>query len=179
MGKIDPAYIRRRFRAAFSAPNTTAQGRILERIVCYIMTKIPGVTVWERDALSVARDQEVDIAFFNSKRPRGVPFISDVVLVECKCTGRPVGADELSRFETKLRDRCCEWGVFVAASGITGAGDRLTAAHRAVAHALSHGRRILVITRDEIEGLDSGSALVRLLQRKYCQLTVRCTSLPL
>lgn len=179
MARIDPAYIRRRFRAAFSAKDTTTQGRILEGIVCHIMTKIPGIAVWETDVLSVARDQEIDIAFFNTKRRTGVPFMSDVILVECKCTSNPIGAAELSRFEIKLRDRLCDWGVFVAASGITGDADRLTAAHQAIATALSHGHRILVITRDEIEGTDSGGGLVRLLRRKYCQLTGRRTSLPL
>jgi hypothetical protein len=60
--------------------------------------------------------------------------------------------------------------------GITEQPRRLTDAHFIVAKALSEQRKIIVITREDLEGLTSGSNLVRLLKEKLSDLlpTMTC-----
>jgi hypothetical protein len=63
----------------------------------------------------------------------------------------------------------------VAAAGITGKPEELTAAHSVLNRALSQGREIIVLTRREIERLCDTDELVLLLKRKRAQLAVSGT----
>jgi hypothetical protein len=78
----------------------------------------------------------------------------------------------------KLASRGRPLGVFVAAAGITGDPENLTAAHSVLAQALQQGREIIVMTRREIEDLTETAELVNLLKRKRAQLAVRRPRLP-
>jgi hypothetical protein len=60
--------------------------------------------------------------------------------------------------------------------GITGQPQRLTDAHFIVAKALSEQRKIIVITREDLEGLTSESDIVRLLKEKLSDLFLTMTS---
>ncbi len=60
----------------------------------------------------------------------------------------------------------------VAANGITGDAAQLTAANFQIAHALAEGRRILVLSRTDMESLANTDELARMLKRKICELTV-------
>jgi hypothetical protein len=85
------------------------------------------------------------------------------------------GRAELSWFDTKLRNRGLNFGVLVAANGITGDEADITAAHSIVAAALREGRRLVVIRNDELLVLTDLPQLVRLVKEKLCDLAVKGT----
>ena len=120
----------------------------------------------------------MDIFLWNEFFPGGLPSpaFPPHILVECKNWSEKVSSREVSWFDTKLRDRGLLLGVLIAMQGITGQPQRLTDAHFIVAKALSEQRKIIVISREDLEGLTSESDLVRLLKEKLSDqfLTMTC-----
>lgn len=120
-----------------------------------------------------------DVQF--SGEVRGPPVVrslrqfDQIILVECKNWSKPVGASEVTIFNAKLEARGRPLGILVAAGGITGDADDLSAAHQILFRALGQKREILVVTRGEIEQLCDTDDLVRLLKRKKLQLAVSGT----
>jgi hypothetical protein len=119
--------------------------------------------------------EEIDIAFWNEGASDGLRLFDHLLLVECKNWSTPAGYPELAVFYDKLQSRGRPIGIFVAAQGIT--GDRIlrTAAHEVLVRALANGREILVLTRRELEKIQTTDELVDLLKRKRAQLTVSAT----
>ena len=67
------------------------------------------------------------------------------------------------------------FGILIATNGITGDAQKIEAAHEIIRVALSEGRQLVVITRDEIENFKNTEQLVKLLQEKLCELVVSGT----
>jgi len=153
------------------------KGRLLEDLICYLFEGIPGITITLRNELDAFRAGEIDVAFFNDKLPEGLFFVDHFVLVECKNWSNPVGSDELRVFDSKLKDRGLTQGILIAVNGITGDPKLLSSAHAIVAGALGHGRRIVVITREEIEAIDHTYQIVNLLKLKLLKLHAKLSSL--
>jgi hypothetical protein len=86
-----------------------------------------------------------------------------------------VGSEEVNWFDAKLRSRGLTFGILVTTLGITGQAADLTAAHAIVAAALREGRRLVVLTTDELLATASTEDLVRLIKRKLCDLAVKGT----
>jgi restriction endonuclease len=141
----------------------------------YLLGRVPGVELEQRNTLNAFGSEEVDVAFFNGKSRNGLHFLPHLILVECKNWSTPVGSQEVAYFASVLQHRCCEYGILVAASGITGDPQELTKAHFEIAQAQVQGYRILVLTREELEHLASTDELVRLLKQKLCQMVVSGT----
>jgi hypothetical protein len=158
------------------ATTTRAQGQALENLVSYVFVKIPGVSVTRRNALNVFATEEIDVAFWNEKDPEGIPFLPNIILVECKNWGNPVGSSEVSWFDTKLRNRGLSFGVLVALNGITGDAADLTSAHSIIASSLREQRNIVVITSEHIMSLSDTAQLIRLFKEKLCELAVTGTA---
>lgn len=152
-----------------------ARGRALEDLIAYLFGLIPGITVTARNEMNAFQAEEIDVAFWNEGDPAGLRMFDHLILVECKNWSSAVGYQELAVFHDKLQSRGRPFGILVAASGITGDPNDLTAAHSVLARALSQGREILVITRREIEKLNDTDDLVLLLKRKRAQLAVSGT----
>jgi Restriction endonuclease len=149
------------------------KGRKLEKVIAYVFGKVPGVKFYKANVVNNAGSEEVDVAFFNAKERRGLPFLAHVLLVECKNWSVPVGAHHVREFATKLKHRACPYGVLIAANGITGIMQDRTAAHDAVRMALAvEGISIIVITRDELQAWTDTSQVVDLFKFKLCELTV-------
>ena len=149
------------------------KGRKLEELAAYAFGSVPGVKFYKSNVVNNAGSEEVDVAFFNSKVRAGFPFLSHVLLVECKNWSNAVGAVNIREFATKLKHRACAYGVLVAANGITGNAQDRTAAHDAIRMALAvDGISIVVITRQEIETWTSTAQIVDLFKLKLCELTV-------
>jgi len=177
MAAISQRRISAYFAIGLNGATTTTQGRALENLVCYLFLKIPGIEIAKRNALNVFNTEEVDVALWNRALPTGVPFLPTVILIECKNWSHSVGSQEIAYFATRLRNRGCDYGILVAANGITGIPEDLTHAHFETATALSQGKRILVVTRAEIELLAHSRELVALLKQKICDLVVSGTTL--
>lgn len=78
---------------------------------------------------------------------------------------------EVAWFLTKIEHRGLDFGVLIAANGITGVAEHLTNAHFLVAVTLATKKiKMIIITREEIEKLNSGEELAALIIAKVTQL---------
>src|SRR5262245_12840069 len=153
MGAIDQAHIGRLLCKGREAKTTKEKGDALETLICDLFQTIPGITVTRRNERNAFDTEEIDVAFFNEQTAGGLPFLPWIILVECKNWSHPVGSEHVSWFDTKMRNRGVEFGILIAASGITGNPVLLTDAHSTIASALKERRRLIVITADEIQCL--------------------------
>jgi hypothetical protein len=115
----------------------------------------------------------VDVFLWNEFFPGGLPSpaFPPHILAKCKNWTEKVGRIEVSRSDTKVRDRGLFLGILIATHGITGDPQRLADAHFIVAKALSEQRKIIMVTRENVESLTSGSDYVRLLSDLFLTMT--------
>ncbi len=175
MATIVPATVQAYIDAGQNGHTTAEQGRALEDLICYVMGQIPGVAITHRNELNAFDTEEIDVAVWNDGAADGLFFLPNIVLVECKNWSNQVGSIEVSWFDAKLRNRGLTFGVLVTTLGITGNANDVTAAHAIVAAALREGRRLVVITTDELLAVVSTEELIRLIKRKLCDLAVKGT----
>lgn len=175
MAIIDHLHVADLFHRGATATTTKEKGDALEKAICYVFSRVPGMLIKKTNRRNAFDTEEIDIAFFNDREPTGLPFVPWIVLVECKNWQLPVGSESISWFDRKISDRGLEFGILVAANGITGEPGKLTDAHFIIAGALSKGRRIIVITRDEILKLRDSADLVLMIKEKLCELVVAGT----
>ncbi|HWO39291.1 MAG TPA: restriction endonuclease [Candidatus Acidoferrum sp.] len=156
--------------------NTTAvQGRALEDLICYVMQQIPGVAITHRNELNAFETEEIDVAVWNDGPGDGLFFLPNIILIECKNWSHRVGGAEVNWFDSKLRSRGLAFGILVTTLGITGEAADVTAAHAIVAAALREGRKLVVLTTDELLATGNTEDLIRLIKRKLCDLAVKGT----
>jgi len=161
--------------AGTSGTTTVAQGRALEDLICYVFVQVPGISITRRNELNAFHTEEIDVALWNDGDADGFFFLPNIILVECKNWSSRVSSAELNWFDSKLRNRGLNFGVLVAARGITGDAADVTAAHSIVAAALREGRRLVLIRSDELLALSHSEQLVRLVKEKLCDLAVKGT----
>jgi hypothetical protein len=166
------------FQAADLAKTKHAKGKAFEDLVCHLFLQIPGVVNPQRNKKNVFDTEEIDVAFWNEQDPAGLKSFNAILLVECKNWTSAVGSIDVNWFISKIENRGLDFGVLVAANGITGSTEDKTDAHDVVSKALARKIRLIVITRAEIEALDSGDTLVKLIKDKLCQLAVSGTVWP-
>ena len=155
---------------------TNNKGRALEDFICFLFPIVPGVEIAGRNPLNAFNTEEVDVALWNARHPRGLYFLPNLLLVECKNWSHPCGSQEVSYFVNRLRHRGCDHGILIATNGITGVAEDLTRAHFEIATSLAAGIRVLVVTTADIETLTTSDDLVTLFKRKLCQLVVSGTN---
>jgi hypothetical protein len=164
------------FEDALNAAETTPEkGRAFEDLIAYVFGRVPGISLTFRDALNVFASEELDLAFWNTQHRKGFYFLPNIILVECKNWSHPVGSNEVSWFDAKLRRRSRTHGVLLAADGVTGSALEVSAAHDIVRTALTDGRHIVVITLLELLACPTTEAIVQLVQAKLCEMVVSGT----
>lgn len=156
-----------------NASTTTARGRALEDLVCYLFGLVPGIAITHRNAMNTFRTEEIDVALYNDNASDGFHSLPNIILVECKNWSAPVGSAEVVWFLTKIHNRGLELGVLVSPHGITGDAEDLSNAHFNVGLALKERRRMIVLTTAELTNLTDTTQLSLLIKRKICELTVR------
>jgi len=176
LARIPLKPLRQRLARVAAAVGANEKGRALEDFICYLFPIVPGVEIAERNALNAFDTEEVDVALWNDRDRRGLYFLPNLLLVECKNWSKPCGSQEVSYFVSRLQKRGCDHGLLIAANGITGVADDLSRAHFEIATALAAGIRVLVVTPVELENLTSSDELVVLLKKKLCQLVVSGTN---
>lgn len=139
---------------------------------------IPGFSVSSTNREHVLDLHEIDIAMWNDQVPSGLKSLPDVIFVEAKNWSSAVDANAIRAFDSKLNQQGVRFGVLIAANGITGDAADRTAGHGVIATALTQGRRIIVLTRAEIEALASTGQLIRLIKQKICELVVAGAAIP-
>lgn len=175
MPAISQVIVQQHFTVGDNARTRAEKGRVLEDLICYLFGRVPGITVTKRNTVNVFDSEEIDVAFWNEQRPKGLYFLPHIILVECKNWSKPVDSAEVNWFDAKLKRRALPFGILIAANGITGNGNEVSSAHEIIRVALGEGRQLVVITRQEIEALTTTEELVRLTKEKLCELAVAGT----
>jgi hypothetical protein len=178
MALYSQATIRQHLQVADTAPVAATKGKAFEHLACYVFGMIPGFEISARNEMNTYATEEIDIAFWNEQDPTGLKSLNAIILVECKNWSTPVGSIEVNWFITKIENRGLDFGILIAAKGITGNAEDKRAAHDVVSKALARGIRLIVFTRQEIEQLTTSEDLITSIKRKICQLTVTGTVWP-
>jgi hypothetical protein len=176
-----PAYkkatIQRYLQIVDNPPDKRAKGKAFEELCCYLFSCVPGITITARNEMNTFATEEIDVACRNEQHPAGISLPSPFFLVECKGWNDPVNSEQVAWFLTKIEHRALDFGILLAANGITGVPEHLTAANFLVAVALATRKiKMIIITRAEIEALRSGEELARMILEKVAHLhaTGRC-----
>jgi len=170
--------VRTLLRIADTTNVADTRGRAFEILCCYLLGSVPGLRVVARDEVDFFESEEIDLMVTNDHDPDGLWFLNPrFILVECKNWSRPVGSQEVAWFDRKLQDRHIDFGILVAANGITGIPNLLMSANHVIADALRDGREIIVVTRREMEAVTSSDDIVELLKDKQTRLKLKRTSL--
>jgi hypothetical protein len=173
MARYNQRRIRNYLRTANSGAASTAEkGRAFEDLICYLFEIIPGVEITQRNEMNVFDTEEIDVAVWNNGKSNGLHFLPNIILAECKNWAAPVSSIEVNWFASKLESRGRDFGILVANNGITGNAADLTAAHAIVARHLENGRQIILITKNDIEGLETTQDFIRLIKERLCRLVV-------
>ncbi len=176
MAKYSKNKIRGCFTVSDSAPNNaegrTTKGRALEDLIRYIFEKIPGIAFTESNQQNAFLTEEIDLAFWNDRAAKGFDFLPSILLVECKNWSNAVDTEAVVYFLAKIKSRGLDFGILIAANGITGDPALLTRANVEITTALAGGVRLIVITREEIEALATTNDFIILMKRKLCKLIV-------
>jgi hypothetical protein len=152
-------------------PNNWAKGKAFEELACYLVSGIPGISITARNETNTFGTEEIDVACKCDNDPLGLGNLADFFLVECKGWREPVTSVEVSWFLTKIRHRGVRFGILIAANGITGEAGHLERSHFLVSVELATSRiRMIIVTREEIEKLQSGEKFAELINQKVCRL---------
>jgi hypothetical protein len=161
--------------AGNNGATTAVKGKAFEDLICYLFDLIPGVEITQRNRMNAFNTEELDVAIWNDKKPKGLFYLPHIVLIECKNWTNPVSSIEVNWFASKLESRGRDFGILVANNGITGDPADLTAAHSILARHLEKGRQIIVINRADIQQLTDTRDLIKLIKEKLCLLAVSGT----
>jgi hypothetical protein len=165
--------------AVDDATGANEKGKALESLLAYLLRAVPGFLDMERNQLNSFETEELDIAVIHAQDPSGFAFLPTVVLVECKNWSQPIDSQALAYFAQVVRNRGCEVGIFVAASGITGSPTGPTAGQFEAAVALARdGIRVLVVTLEDLRHVTSIDDFVLLVRGRLLRMIASGTYLP-
>lgn len=167
MSAIDHVNIAARLIAG-DAGNAAEKGAVLETIVAETFCQLQGVGLIKKNIVDNASSLEIDILLYNHRLQDGLPFLPNHLIIECKNWHAPVNSATLTVFTGKLHKFRVDFGILVAANGITG---NVVDRRAAQAHLRSvydrDGLAVIVITRAEIEALRNTDDLGLLMREKY------------
>lgn len=129
---------------------TKVRGDAFEDLLCYFLEKLPGIKV-RRNSVDRFNSAEIDISVANAQTARWMNAFPPLFMVECKNWDDPVDSKAVSAFSVKLTERYASLGIIAAANGITGNQRDLSSAYHRIAMAQQDGRRILVITLEQLK----------------------------
>jgi hypothetical protein len=162
-------------KAGDNGATTAVKGKAFEDLICYLFDLIPGVEITQRNTMNAFNTEEIDVAVWNDKKPKGLFFLPHIILIECKNWTNPVSSIEVNWFGSKLERRGRDFGILIANNGITGNATDLSSAHSIITTHMERGRQIIVIKRAEIQLLHETNDLITLIKQKLCILAVSGT----
>lgn len=168
------APLTRRLASMHSGLSTAAnQGKALEDFCAEFFGAIPGVSVASRRTIDDAHSQEVDLILENEQHPEGLRALPQILFVEAKNWSKPVGSAEVAWFDWKIRLSGYTHGFLVATKGVTGSDEDKTSAWMILWQANMEGRRLIVLTPDEIIGCSDFTEVRYLVSSKLRKLASR------
>jgi Cdc6-like AAA superfamily ATPase len=173
MAVIDQTVVTDYINAGAAAKTTTAKGRALEDLICYVFELVPGITMTQRNTKNVFLTEEIDVAFFNNGPADGFIALPNIIFIEAKNWSSKLGSSEVSWFNAKVESRGMSFGIMITPLGITGNQNQKTGAYKIISDALRAGRRLVVIRLDELQALTDTTQLVELVKRKILELVLK------
>jgi hypothetical protein len=171
MPSYNKSKVRGFLRKADRARTKAGRGKAYEDLACYLFEGVPGIQITGRNLMNTFATEEIDVACYNLQDPAGLRTLPSNFLVECKGWRDPVNSEQVAWFLMKIEHRGLDFGVLIAANGITGVPEHLSASHFLVSFVLALRKiKMVMITRAEIEALNSGEELAELILRKVNQL---------
>jgi hypothetical protein len=167
--------LKRLFKNSDLALTSNEKGTAFEKLACYIFKKIPGIEITYVDKVNKFQSEELDIALWNNRDKRGLSFLPNIILVECKNWNIPINSKEIVHFASKLKKRACEYGILIASQGITGSANTPSSGYKDIADALADERRIIIITRGDIENLNSSEDFIKIIKIRLTGLVASGT----
>lgn len=172
MAKYSAQTLAGHFHVCDNGGTNQIKGKAFEDLACYLFETVPGVSIALRNQMNAFNNEEIDVAIWNDKLRNGLDFLPNVFLIECKNWNSPVSSIEVNWFCQKVASRGLDFGILIANNGITGNENDLNAAHNTISYHLMQKRRIIVITREEINNFNDTKDLAHLIKVKICLLTV-------
>ena len=148
---------------------TKERGDALEELFCYLLCELPGIVV-RRNTRDPMRSKEIDITVANAHEARWLKLYPTAFLVECKNWDEPVAAKVVADFILKLEESFVAAGILVVANGITGNANSRTSAYQRIAMAQQQGRRVIVITMDQIKAVQTTEDFEALLRDEFMKV---------
>lgn len=171
MPRYDKSKIRGLLRKADRTKKKAVRGQVYEDLASYLFSCLPGIRSISTNIKNTFATEEIDLACYHVQDPTGLPTVNPNFLVECKGWRDPVNSEQVAWFLLKIEHRGLDFGVLIAAKGITGVEEHLKAANFLVSFALALRKiKMVIITQAEIEVLESGEELAELIIRKVNQL---------
>jgi hypothetical protein len=173
MAPLDREQLSQLHAACGAATNHHERGTALENFASYVFEQLPGIEVRRRQVFSHADSQEVDIVLWNYKHANGLPFMDDILFVECKNWQSRVGSAEVAWLSWKLEQGGRRDGFLIVANGITGDPDKRTDAWDVLYLANTHNRRLILLTLEELANLQHINELVEIIRDRIAALALR------
>lgn len=151
---------------------TYEKGKLFEDLACYLFETVPGIVIAKRNAMNQYNTEEVDVSIWNDKAADGLHFINNLFLIECKNWSSSVESIDVNWFATKVEDRGLDFGILMAANGITKEDNEIKRAQSVLTGYLRKHIRIIVIDKKEILDLKTTDDMVFLIKHKICELVV-------
>jgi hypothetical protein len=148
---------------------TKERGDALEELFCYLLCELPGIVV-RRNNRDPMHSKEIDITVGNAHEARWLNLYPPAFLVECKNWDDPVPSKVVADFILKLEESYVAAGILVAANGITGDAADRTSAYQRIAMAQQRGRRVVVITMEQIKTVHTTDDFAALLRDEFLRV---------
>jgi hypothetical protein len=148
---------------------TKERGDALEELFCYLLCELPGIAV-RRNTRDPMHSKEIDITVANAHEARWLNLYPPAFLVECKNWDKPLAAKVVADFILKLEESFVAAGILVAANGITGDVRSQTSAYQRIAMAQQQGRRVIVITMEQIKAVQTTDDFAALLRDEFLRV---------
>jgi hypothetical protein len=144
------------------------QGKVLERLVAYIVRTVPELRVANRIR---GKGGEIDLLVANSALPgKPLRWFADYFLVECKDTNTTVSEKEFGHFLTKLNLTKTTQGAIVSRKGFSGSPSYKYASRDQKLAYSEMGIVVLDIEVADLQNMSSSGHFLTLLQHKYEEL---------
>ena len=148
------------------------KGKLFEDLACYLFETIPGVVIAKRNSMNQYSTEEVDVSIWNDRAVNGLPFLNNIFLIECKNWSTSVDSSDINWFATKVENRGLDFGVLLAANGITRGKYKLQRGESVMTGFLKKHIRIITIDKKEILTLETTDDMILLIKNKICELVV-------
>ena len=174
MPAYDKAVIDEYLTTADTAKKKADKGKTFEDLAYYLFSLVPGIKKISRNQKNTFETEEIDLCCYQVPELAGLMSLPFFFLVECKGWDEPVGSIDINWFLRKIPGRGLDFGILIAANGITGSDEQLTNSHFLVKSALEKGVRMIVITRNDIESLSTSEQFAEMIIEKLCNLHASC-----